>query len=50
MDVLPEPGALVPPHEHVLGNEREDGRERYKYYRDRGYPLFHHDLENWEEQ
>ena len=36
--------------EIVLGPEREDGRERYKYYRDRGYPLFHHDLDNWEEQ
>ena len=24
------------------------GRDRYKYYRDRGYPLHHHDLDAWE--
>ena len=34
--------------EIVLGNTREDGRIRYKYYRDRGYPLFHHELDDWE--
>ena len=34
--------------EIVLANTREDGRTRYKYYRDRGYPLFHHQLEEWE--
>ena len=26
------------------------GRQRYKYYRDRGYPLFHHDMEAWEDR
>ena len=26
------------------------GRQRYKYYRDRGYPLFHHDMESWEDR
>lgn len=34
--------------EIVLGNQREDGRARYKSYRDRGYPLFHHDMDDWE--
>jgi DNA polymerase-3 subunit chi len=28
----------------------ETGRQRYKYYRDRGYPLFHHDMEAWEDR
>lgn len=28
----------------------EAGRQRYKYYRDRGYPLFHHDMEAWEDR
>lgn len=34
--------------EVVVGATREQGRDRYKYYRDRGYPLHHHDLDNWE--
>lgn len=34
--------------EIVLGNQREAGRARYKNYRDRGYPLFHHDMDDWE--
>jgi DNA polymerase-3 subunit chi len=34
--------------EIVLGNQREAGRVRYKSYRDRGYPLFHHDMDDWE--
>jgi len=34
--------------EIVLGNQREAGRARYKSYRDRGYPLFHHDIDDWE--
>ncbi len=29
---------------------REDGRDRYKYYRDRGYPLFHHELDESEDR
>ena len=36
--------------EIVLGPERESGRDRYRHYRDRGYPLFHHELDNWEER
>jgi DNA polymerase III subunit chi len=35
--------------EIIVENLREDGRDRYKLYRDRGYPLFHHDIEQWDE-
>jgi DNA polymerase-3 subunit chi len=34
--------------EIVVGVSRDLGRERYKFYRDRGYPLLHHDLDDWE--
>ena len=34
--------------EIVVGNTREQGRDRYKYYRDRGFPLHHHELTDWE--
>lgn len=34
--------------EIVVGENRAIGRDRYKFYRDRGYPLFHHDLDDWE--
>ena len=34
--------------EVVVEATRDLGRERYKFYRDRGYPLFHHELEDWE--
>jgi DNA polymerase III subunit chi len=34
--------------EIIVGANREVGRERYKFYRDRGYPLFHHELDDWE--
>ena len=34
--------------EIVVGERRATGRERYRYYRDRGYPLFHHELDDWE--
>lgn len=34
--------------EIVVDANRDTGRERYKFYRDRGYPLFHHDLNDWE--
>lgn len=36
--------------EIIVQRLREDGRERYKYYRDRGYPLFHHELDQWEDR
>jgi len=34
--------------EVVTAPERAAGRLRYRHYRERGYPLFHHDLDNWE--
>ena len=34
--------------EVVAGPERAAGRARYRHYRERGYPLFHHDLDDWE--
>ena len=34
--------------EIVVQQAREGGRERYKFYRDRGFPLHHHDLDEWE--
>ena len=34
--------------EIVVGQKRASGRARYRYYRDRGYPLFHHELDDWE--
>lgn len=36
--------------EIVLRPARDQGRDRYRYYRDRGYPLFHHELDDWEAQ
>lgn len=35
--------------EVIVGERKEDGRERYKFYRDCGYPLHHHEMSNWEE-
>lgn len=34
--------------EIVVGANRDAGRDRYKFYRDRGFPLFHHELDDWE--
>ena len=34
--------------EIIVGDTREQGRERYSHYRARGYPLHHHELNNWE--
>lgn len=34
--------------EIIVGANRDVGRDRYKFYRDRGYPLFHHELDDWE--
>jgi DNA polymerase-3 subunit chi len=36
--------------EIVVQKARDVGRDRYKYYRDRGYPLHHHELDQWEER
>jgi DNA polymerase-3 subunit chi len=34
--------------EVIPRSRRDAGRDRYKFYRDRGYPLFHHELDDWE--
>lgn len=34
--------------EIVVQTRRDIGRDRYRFYRDRGYPLFHHELDDWE--
>jgi DNA polymerase-3 subunit chi len=34
--------------EIIVGDSREQGRSRYSHYRDRGYPLHHHELNDWE--
>ncbi len=34
--------------EIVVAENRSTGRERYKFYRDRGFPLLHHELNDWE--
>lgn len=34
--------------EVITEPERAAGRARYRHYRERGYPLFHHDLDDWE--
>lgn len=34
--------------EIIVGSTREQGRARYTHYRDRGYPLHHHELSDWE--
>ena len=35
--------------EIIVDSVKAQGRSKYKYYRDRGYPLFHHQLENWDD-
>lgn len=34
--------------EVVLASERAAGRDRYRHYREQGYPLFHHEPKDWE--
>ena len=34
--------------EIIVQNQVSEGRIRYKFYRDRGYPLQHHQLNQWE--
>lgn len=36
--------------EIIVRTTRDQGRERYRFYRDRGYPLFDHKLDDWEAQ
>jgi len=35
--------------EIIVDSVKSEGRDKYKYYRDRGYPLFHHDMEDWDD-
>jgi DNA polymerase-3 subunit chi len=48
-DIVPFFGRFERLAEIVIQNEdlRAQGRRNYKYYRDRGYPLFHHEIEDW---
>lgn len=34
--------------EIVVGETRDTGRDRYRFYRDRGFPLFDHNMDEWE--
>lgn len=34
--------------EVVVGETRDQGRDRYRFYRHRGYPLYDHKMEDWE--
>lgn len=34
--------------EIIVEDTKTTGRDHYKHYRDRGYPLHHHDLDDWE--
>lgn len=34
--------------EIVVEETREQGRERYRFYRHRGYPLYDHSMDDWE--
>jgi DNA polymerase-3 subunit chi len=36
--------------EIVVKEIRTEGRRRYKSYRDRGYPLFHHEIDQWDDR
>jgi len=35
--------------EIIVDSTRKEGRDKYKYYRDRGYQLFHHNIDNWDD-
>jgi DNA polymerase-3 subunit chi len=34
--------------EIVVQEARDQGRDRYRFYRRRGYPLYDHDMDDWE--
>lgn len=34
--------------EIIVAEQRQAGRERYRHYRERGYPLHHHEIKDWE--
>ena len=42
------PGRFERVAEIVVGSSRDAGRARYQFYRDRGFPLYHHELDDWE--
>jgi len=42
------PGRFDRVAEIVVQQTRVAGRARYRFYRERGYPLFHHQLDEWE--
>ena len=52
INLTPDVAAFFPRFERVaevvLSPERAIGRDKYRQYRDRGYPLFHHELDDWE--
>ncbi len=35
--------------EVIVAPYKDIGRDRYRFYRGHGYPLYSHDLENWED-
>ncbi len=47
-DVAPFFGRFERVAEIVIGDRKTEGRLRYKHYRDRGCPLYHHELDDWE--
>ncbi len=47
-DVAPFFGRFDRVAEIVVGERKAEGRARYKHYRDRGCPLYHHELDDWE--
>ena len=48
LDVPPQFDRFRRVLEVVAGPERVAGRARYSQYRQRGYPLHHHQLDDWE--
>lgn len=55
-EVLINLGAGIPPFvprfervaEVILRGDRDEGRERYRGYREQGYALFHHEVDDWD--
>jgi DNA polymerase-3 subunit chi len=49
-DIPPFFGRFERVAEVVIEPARKTGRDRYRYYRERGHALFHHELDRWEEK
>lgn len=47
-DIAPDFQRFERVAEVILAPERAAARGKYRTYRDRGYPLFHHELDDWE--